>query len=394
MSNRLVQLEIYPLKIPFRGSFNHTLTSRDYNDTLVVAALLADGTIGYGEALPREYVTGETLESAIFNVEGILRSYLQKLEPNLWSDLLELADKLPCSNEQGQIINSARCAVELALLDAYGKYFGRSVSGIVDWLGFGAFSAGGSQNLRTSGLLDGRNPDKMLRRLRLMWWYGLRDFKLNVGYPNDLKMLRIINNYLGNNLSDKASLRVDANGRWDIDTALAMSESLSTRHVCCLEQPLSAGDKSHWRTLADLADIPLMADESLVSHDDALYLAKNDLVDYFNIRINKNGGLMPSLRLAELALNYGRGYQLGAMVGETGILTAAGCHFINMVPEIAFTEVGYGTLLLKKDIVKEKIRFGYAGKLPTLNKPGLGITVDHKLLRRFMNGEVRQVVLD
>ena len=58
-----------------------------------------------------------------YNVEDTLASCLECVEPKTFADLLDLADTLPFTNGQGQIINTARCCVELALLDAYGKWF-------------------------------------------------------------------------------------------------------------------------------------------------------------------------------------------------------------------------------------------------------------------------------
>jgi len=64
-----------------------------------------------------------------------------------------------------------------------------------------------------------------------------------------------------------------------------------------------------------------------------------------------------------MAAGGGLGYQLGAMVGESGILTAAGRHFLQMVPGVTFTEISYGTFLLQEDIVDQQMRFGYKGRL-------------------------------
>ena len=43
--------------------FEHAAASRDRAESVVVRLTLADGRAGWGETLPRPYVTGETLES-------------------------------------------------------------------------------------------------------------------------------------------------------------------------------------------------------------------------------------------------------------------------------------------------------------------------------------------
>jgi len=410
MSNRLIQLELFHLRLPFRHSFSHAAAQRNTTDTVIVGALLADGTVGFGEALPRSYVTGETVESVFYNIQTTLAPYLRDVEPKNFAELLELVDNLPFTNEQEQVINSARCCVELALLDAYGKYFKSDLSCIIGWMGYGPFFSDApiakfgpdtSARLRrrqpppVSGVLDGSEPDRLARQLCLMRWYGLRDFKLKLGCRYDQENLQLVHHALHRPLEKgRVSLRVDANGAWDVDTATAMGAQLADLNVCCLEQPLAVNDRDHWHVLADLSQVPLMADESLISLADGQYLAENDLIDFFNIRISKNGGLLAAIRLAEMARRFSRDYQLGAMVGETGILAAAGLCFLEMVPNVIFTEICYGTFLLRDDIVQEKIRFGYAGRLPKRKKPGLAINVRRDMLAKFLVGPTGKIPLD
>jgi len=290
--------------------------------------------------------------------------------------------------------------VELALLDAYGKYFASGLASIAGWMGYGGFASAPDLHRRTirkvrvSGVLDGSEPAKLAKRFRLMRWYGLRDFKLKVGCEHDEENLDFLYHKLEPALDrEKVTLRVDANGAWDVDTAMAMIEKLIARQVCCLEQPLAPNDRDHMFTLADLSRLALMADESLITLDHAEYLAENDLVDDFNIRISKNGGLLASVRMAELAAKYDRDITLGAMVGESAILAAAGRQFLQMVPNVKFTEICYSTFLLKKDLSFEQMRFGFAGKLATLRKNGLGIRVDREKITRFLSQSPRKISL-
>ncbi len=400
MSNRLVEIQLYPLHLPFRSGFKHAAAQRAGTDTVVAAALLADGTIGYGEGLPRKYVTGETVESVLYNVGDTLADCLQKVEPRTFADLLDLADNLPFTNAQNQIIHSARCCVELALLDAYGKYFNSGLASIAGWMGYGKFASAPDLRRRTirkiqvSGVLDGSEPAKLAKRLRLMRWYGLRDFKLKVGCEHDEENLKMVYRKLERALdAERITLRVDANGAWDVDTAMAMIETLVARQVCCLEQPLAVEDRDHMFTLADLSRLALMADESLLTLDEAEYLAENDLVDDFNIRISKNGGLLASVRLAELAAKYDRDITLGAMVGESAILAAAGRQFLQMVPNVKWTEICYSTFLLQEDLSLEPMRFGFGGKLTTLRKTGLGIRVDREKITKYLSQSPRKIPL-
>ena len=395
MANRLVQLELFHLKLPFRRKFAHAAADRKCTHTVVAAALLADGTVGFGEGVPREYVTGETVESVLYHIADCLVGCLDRVEPRTFADLLDLAESLPFRSAQNATINTARCCVELALLDAYGKHFGCGATEIAGWMGCGVLARRGRAGaVAVSGVLDGSEPARLGRQLRLMRLYGLRDFKVKLGCEHDATNLRLLERRLGSSLRlGRTTLRADANGAWDVDTALGMCDDLRRMGFCCVEQPLSVDDRDHWRTLADLSALPLMADESVVSLEDAEYLAANDLVDYFNIRISKNGGLLAAVRIAELAAKGSRGYQLGAMVGESGILAAAGRQFLQMVPGVSFTEICYGTFLLEEDIVTRKMRFGYGGRLPSLAGAGLGVEVRRERILKFLAEPARKIDL-
>ena len=90
----------------------------------------------------------------------------------------------------------------------------------------------------------------------------------------------------------------------------------------------------------------------------------------------KCGGLLPSLRLARFARQHDALIQLGCMVGETSILSAAGRAFLEMVPRVVFAEGWFGSFLLSEDVVRRPLRFGYGGRGRSLPGPGFGVTVD------------------
>jgi L-alanine-DL-glutamate epimerase-like enolase superfamily enzyme len=120
---------------------------------------------------------------------------------------------------------------------------------------------------------------------------------------------------------------------------------------------------------------------------DAERLAKDYSVGVFDIRIAKNGGLLPAMRLAAFAYSRGIEVQLGCMVGETGILNTAGEWFAGLVPELIFAEGSYGRWLLKEDVVKKPPKLRYRGRISTPIGPGLGVEVDISKLRKFSASE-------
>ena len=153
--------------------------------------------------------------------------------------------------------------------------------------------------------------------------------------------------------------------------------------MASLEQPLPRGEEERLATLREVVGWPVMHDESLVTVEDAKRLINLGVADGFNIRVSKCGGLLPSLRLAGLARRAGVRLQLGCMVGETSILSAAGLRFLQECPGVEWAEGCFGRLLLQSDVTVRSLRFGYGGRPPRLGGPGLGVRVDSEQLSRL-----------
>jgi muconate cycloisomerase len=123
-----------------------------------------------------------------------------------------------------------------------------------------------------------------------------------------------------------------------------------------------------------------MVDESLVTLEDARQLVDAGACDLFNIRISKCGGLSNCLKLARTAEKAGLAYQLGAHIGETSVLSAAGRHLALSLPEVRFVEGSSGGFLLREDLSLESLQFEPGGKGRPLSGPGLGIDVSEEKL--------------
>ena len=129
--------------------------------------------------------------------------------------------------------------------------------------------------------------------------------------------------------------------------------------------------------------VPVMADESLVTLNQARRLIELGACDYFNVRLSKNGGISGSLAIAKLAQEFGIKIQVGAQVGETGILYPAARTLAAHLPALAFAEGSFGTWLLAEDVTFENIAFGLGGRAPLLKSRGLSVTVKEDVLERL-----------
>ncbi len=207
---------------------------------------------------------------------------------------------------------------------------------------------------------------------------GLRQIKIKVGTPDDAARLAAVRKAVGS----AVELRADANGAWSAADAIELLKSLAPYQLKIIEQPVVADDITGMKQVRSQCGIPVMADESLVTIEQARRLIADKACDFFNIRLSKNGGIAGSLAIAKLAAEAGIKIQVGAQVGETGILSAAGRTFAAHMTELACAEGSFGTWLLSEDITYDNLAFGLGGRAPLLKSRGLSVTVKAEALER------------
>lgn len=388
--NRAIAQSIacFPLSIPLRRSVEHAAASRETADPIVVSIELRDGTTGWGETLPRTYVTGEDRSSVLEAIERVCVPLMAGFHPNTFVEALEFADALPWSDTRGRSMPAARAGVELALLDASMRHFHRDADSIVQWLGLPGFGSPGSlRQIRFSGVVASASASSCARQVRFMRWGGLRDFKIKVGFPDDRARLDAVFRRLSRGVRAKRlSVRADANGAWSKDRAIEWLHDMSELPLSAIEQPLPRGSEEDLVTLCDLFAVPLIHDESLITLEDGHRLIDLGVAGGFNIRLSKNGGLIPSLRLASLARRHGVAVQLGCMVGETSLLAAAGLRFLGVCPGVVHAEGCFGRWLLADDVARPRLTFRYGGRPPSVTSEGWGVSVDGGKLARWSGG--------
>jgi muconate cycloisomerase len=261
--------------------------------------------------------------------------------------------------------HAAFCALELALLDLAGKVFGYSAGAILGPVERPAVGY--------SGIVSAGSPGAALATCRAIQGYGFPSVKLKVGIDSDadLRILAGAREVLG----ASCSLRVDANGAWEAKEALQRIESFAPFRLDGVEQPIRSDDLEGLVWLAERSPLPIIVDESLVSLEDARRLADSRACHAFNIRISKCGGILNAGRIREVARAAKIHCILGAQVGETVLLSAAGRHFATRGPAPIFAEGSYGTLLLENDIGDEDLTVAPGGRAPALEGAGLGVSV-------------------
>jgi muconate cycloisomerase len=375
------QLDIYRTSLPMKG-FSHAAAARNRAEAVVVRLEYDDGLVGWGETLPREYVTGETIDSVIEDIRD--RIWPTCLDKGLLAPADEPAT-IPA--QQGQrCMNAAAAAVDLASL----RRLFHDIHAIPPER---LQAIAGRARMRTyidtpvSGVLGSDDTVGLARKLRLMRWFGLRDFKLKIGLGErvDRENLVTCHSQLRRGLAKGLyTLRVDVNGGWSKEDTPGRVAELRAFGVCCVEQPVYCPARE-LLALAKKCDLPLMADESLLKESHAKTLAAEPEKLWWNLRISKNGGLLPTLQLMRMAQSAAVPFTLGCMVGESSILSAAQRRLLQLGPVPKFVEGNYGRFLLEEDLLagRKSLRFGYGGSLKPLSHDGLGVEPSEEKVRRF-----------
>src|SRR5215211_3431007 len=344
---------------------------------------LDSGVDGWGEALPRAYVSGESRQDAFALLRDTIlpalvgRSF--RSLPEVVSFLEKCDGKAPPEWVRPDVPQtSAWCCVDLALLDAFGRESDHLISP------GGQPSGGALGRYRYSGVVSAGRGWPYVKSLLKIRAFGFRQVKLKLERDGALRAARTARRLLGR----RVDLRVDANMAWDVDQALEVIQQLRTVGIRSFEQPIAAGDLAGLARLVAESAAEIMVDEGLTDRDSLQRFIAQRACTAANVRISKCGGLVGADARCREALAAGLLLQVGCQVGESSLLSAAHLTLLSALaplrPGVQYAEGCFGRHLLREDPAAPLVQFRYGGRPP--RRPpgaGLGIRVDQVLLQRW-----------
>ena len=365
---KIVSIKAYELSIPFNFSIDHHLKSRGSSESVIIEVATEKGVTGHGEGAPRKYVTNEKIKELISTVNSDLEVKV------LASEYKSLADinRFVANTYDIYDMPSLTCALELALIDAYGKEENKSLSHYLD----------GTTNhlIPYSGIIPFASGDKLDKILGIIKELDLSAVKMKVGTSSDLKNIKAVRRILG----DDVDIRVDANRSWTLEEAVLKINQLKAFNISCVEEPLAKESVHKLGTLAKLIDIPIMLDESAYTLDHIRHwselIQSNKLI--INLKISKSGGIQRASELYRFAKKKGISCQLGCNAGESAILSAAGRHFAEN-NKMKYLEGSYGPFFMADDISNTPVTFTKRGHASPLTGKGLGIDIDPRKISQY-----------
>lgn len=371
---RISNAELHFLEIPFRMSFSHGARAARVSSDSIVLRLTSGSHDGFGEAVVREYVsgslgTGDEMRREAARITSALLAPLRERDMS-WQQAAAILAKIPCSPSSLPLL----CAVESAVLAC-----------AVEEQRMDVYAVLGREPLRSNVAYGGVLPFVTMETARVLLStcarLELSNLKVKVGRDPvyNEEMLALCRQVFGSDFD----LRVDANSAWTVSDAEGHLAICARYGVRLIEQPFPVSDSAAQASRMAGKGFVIMADEGVLTSADVRSLASTGSAQHLNLRLSKNGGLSRVLALAAEAEACGLSYQLGCMVGETGILSCMGRLAASLLPRPSYIEGSYDEMLLERNIVTPSFGFGPGGLAPVRRGRGMGYVVDEDLLSKF-----------
>jgi L-alanine-DL-glutamate epimerase-like enolase superfamily enzyme len=325
---------------------------------LIVKVQTDNGLTGYGEGTIAPAWSGETQTGAQHIIDKMLAPLLRGQDPLRISHLTDLIDRTLIGNL------FVKAAVEMALLDITARSFDVPVH---VFLG----GARRSSEIALKFSIGAFAPQEAARVAHHAMGLGLKAVKVKVGLDvtEDIARVEAVRSTVG----DKIRVAVDGNGGWTESDARRAIPHLERLNINAIEQPLRRGDFRECARLRQRTSIPIMLDESIFTRQDALEAIREDACDLISIYPGKNGGILRSLEIAQMAAAAGIECVIGSNL-EMDLGSAAMLHLAVAMPGLA-QSVDHdiiGPLYYEKHFTSTPIRFrNGCAVLP--DGPGLGV---------------------
>jgi len=353
IDTRVENIDIWPVDVGLTDPFAISSGTKLIAENLYVSVKLKGGGRGYGEIAPFAQITGETRERSHVTAQKLAQTLIGQSLWNYRALSRKMKDLEPSEP-------AARCGLETAMLDALCRKLEVPL-----WAFWGGASDGGFQTDVTIPLLD---PDQCLAIAEYWFKRGFKTFKIKVGKDPDLDLDRL------KSLSQEfpaLAWVLDANQGFTESEALYFITEAAKFHKCIafFEQPTAAEDLLGMAAIRSRQSVPIIADESACTLDDARKVIETKAADVINVKIMKSG-VLEAIEIVSAAHAAKLGLMAGGMV-ETRV--AMGCSLAVAMGFGGFTVIDLDTpLLLSRDPVRGG--YGYEGPhLTSWSEPGLGI---------------------
>jgi len=356
----------YPLILPISEIYGGAAGFLEDCRTLIIRVETDNGVAGWGEATQgRPGNTYETLET----MDIMVRKYFAPVLIGMDLEATGAVISKLQSTRYGHPITKA--GIEIALYDALAKFYNVPLYRLLG----GPFR---KEIELVGGLGMDLTGETIGAKARQLKEEGYRAFKLKIGdkdLSKDIARVRAVREAVG----DEATIRVDGNASYSFVDAREILNALSQFRLADAEQPLARGDLKSLAELRRTVGVPIAAQESVSSAEDALAVLEAGAADLLKIKLTHIGGFQKALQVAAVVGAKGLPVVVGQGSACTPLLSAAEMHLHAALPNAQPGGEMTGFLRLGNQDIFSGIEV-MRGKAVLTDAAGLGIEVNQKRL--------------
>jgi L-alanine-DL-glutamate epimerase-like enolase superfamily enzyme len=348
-------------------------------DSFLVRVRTDEGIEGWGESDASPLVCAAVYACPMShgNIINVRESLLGERVEGV-DDIRRLHAKVLRNGLDIQQIHHAYSAADIALWDVVGKKLGRPVHRLLD-------DAAPHPKRPYASVLFGDTPEATRARAVELRAQGFRAAKFGWGpmgksREGDIALVRAAREGLG----EDGTLLVDAGVAWGTDwaTALERASDFAPYRPGWLEEPLFGDAVDAYRRLVTRKPaVPIAAGEGSGRYRDAEDMLLNGGVKFIQIDVGRIGGITPAWRVRRLAQEHGVTYVNHTFKSHLSL--AASIHVFAAVRDFETLEYVQGGSALSETLVREPLKRGPDGLVRAPEAPGLGVTVDPEVVRRY-----------
>ncbi|MEA5040706.1 MAG: dipeptide epimerase [Clostridiaceae bacterium] len=351
---KITDVRIGRISVPLRVPFKTALRTVSSVEDIIVEVCTDDGRVGYGEAPPTGVITGDTTGGII----GALRDHIVKAimgrDVDEFETLMTTLQSCVVKN------TSAKAAVDMALWDLYGQRWNIPVYKML---------GGARKCIVTDITISVNDPEEMVRDTENALSRGYDTLKIKVGKDADMDFKRLT---AVRKAAPNATIRIDANQGWTPKEAVRLLNRMQEQglEIEFVEQPVKAHDFAGLKYVTERSYVPVLADESVFSPEDAMTILQMGAADLLNIKLMKCGGIYNALKICSAAEVFGVECMIGCML-EAKIAVNAAIHLACARQVITRVDLD-GPVLCSEDPILGGAVFEEQN-ITVSDAPGLGI---------------------
>ncbi len=328
----------------------------------------SSGEIGVGESAPIPMREGCEENQSI--IVKLVNEEIGEIARGMEADQIALLESM--IERRIGMVPYTKAAVIDAMYDLLGKCLQTPVASLLGGALSKRFALSWSIGFKKS-------PREVFDEARWAQQAGFKWVKVKIGSKNpsgDVDSVAAAREALG----DGFPIHVDANGKYDYDTALRTLRRMERYDVWLFEQPVPGWDLTGMAKLRAKLETPLMADESVTTPRTMLRVLEAQAADAVLMKLSKHGGIKASKTIADIAVAAGIKLYPGTHL-STSVGIAASAQLYSTIANLTPGDFHGGTSRLTHDIVKDSL-IPVDGFIELPGAPGNGVALDRELLAR------------